>query len=164
MLSAQQVISVVLLGIGATLVMDFWSVILKKLRIPTLDYAMVGRWAGYCLKGKFAHRPIAASAPLAGEKPLGWAIHYATGIAFAFLPVGMGGADWLDAPTLLPAVAAGVGTVVFPWFMMQPAMGAGIMASRMPNPAKSRILSLAAHAVYGLGLYLAALLRKALWL
>jgi hypothetical protein len=39
---------------------------------------------------------------------------------------------------------------------MQPAMGAGIAASRTPRPAAARIHSLVMHAVFGLGLFLAA--------
>lgn len=55
-------------------------------------------------------------------------------------------------------LALGVATVAAPWLLMQPAMGAGIAASRTPSPAKNRVRSLVNHAVFGLGLYLAALL------
>lgn len=41
---------------------------------------------------------------------------------------------------------------------MQPAMGAGIAAANTPTPWKNRLRSLANHAVFGLGLYLAAAL------
>lgn len=40
---------------------------------------------------------------------------------------------------------------------MQPGMGAGIAASRTPNPRAARLQSLVTHAVFGLGLYLAGL-------
>jgi hypothetical protein len=40
---------------------------------------------------------------------------------------------------------------------MHPGMGAGIAASRTPKPAVARINSLLTHAIFGLGLYLAAL-------
>ncbi len=39
---------------------------------------------------------------------------------------------------------------------MQPAMGAGIAASRMPNPRAARLRNIATHTVYGFGLYCAA--------
>lgn len=42
MLSSNELIKLVLIGVGATAVMDAWSVIQKALGIPTLDYAMVG--------------------------------------------------------------------------------------------------------------------------
>lgn len=157
MLSFQVIIHIVLVGIGATVVMDVWSLILKKLNIPTLDYAMVGRWIGHLTQGTYHHEHIAKSTSVAGEKPLGWAVHYLTGVVFSLLLVSVTGSVWLDKPTLLPALAVGIGTIVFPWFVMQPAMGAGIMASRTPNPTKSRILSILAHTAFGVGLYLTAI-------
>jgi hypothetical protein len=56
----------------------------------------------------------------------------------------------------LPAVALGVGTVVFPLFVMQPAMGLGVAASRTPAPLKNCLRSVVNHAVFGLGLFLSA--------
>ncbi len=47
----------------------------------------------------------------------------------------------------------GIGSVAAPFFVMQPAMGAGIAASRTPRPAIARLHSLVTHAVFGLGLY-----------
>ena len=38
------------------------------------------------------------------------------------------------APTFLPALLVGIGTVAAPFFILQPGMGAGIAASRTPNP------------------------------
>lgn len=40
---------------------------------------------------------------------------------------------------------------------MQPGMGAGFAGSRTPDPAATRLRNLGTHAVYGVGLYLAAL-------
>jgi hypothetical protein len=48
-------------------------------------------------------------------------------------------------------------TIVAPWFVMQPAMGLGIAAARSTNPAATRLRNLGTHAVYGLGLFTAAL-------
>jgi hypothetical protein len=47
-----------------------------------------------------------------------------------------------------------------PFFVMQPAMGAGIAASRTPTPWRNRLRSLATHAVFGCGLYLSAAALK----
>lgn len=154
------IVRTVLVGAGATAVMDVWSVMLRVLGIPTLDYALVGRWAGHMRQGIFAHPSIAKAKSIAGERPLGWAIHYAVGIAFAIVLVAVQGTAWLHAPTWMPALITGIATVVFPWCVMQPAMGAGLAASRTPTPLKSCLLSLAAHAVFGCGLYWAAELVK----
>lgn len=149
---------VALVGIGATAVMDAWTLTLKRLGTATLDYALLGRWAGHMLRGRFMHASIGQAPAIAGERPLGWAIHYAVGIAFAGLLVAVAGWPWLHAPSLPPAVTVGLATVAVPLFVMQPAMGAGLMASRTPTPLRNCLRSLAAHTVFGLGLYLSATL------
>ena len=60
-----------------------------------------------------------------------------------------------------PAAQLGLGTVVAPFLVMQPAMGAGVAASRTPNPAAARLQSLVTHAVFGLGLYAGGWLTRA---
>ena len=52
-----------------------------------------------------------------------------------------------------PALLVGIGTVVAPFLLMQPGMGAGVAASRTPRPAAARVQSLVTHAIFGLGLY-----------
>ena len=63
---------------------------------------------------------------------------------------------WLEQPTLLPALVFGALTVVAPWFVMQPAMGAGVLALKTPTPLKNGLRNLANHTVFGVGLYVAA--------
>jgi len=67
------------------------------------------------------------------------------------------GEDWARHPTLLPCLALGLATVLFPFLVMQPALGLGVAASRAPKPAQARLRSVATHVVFGIGLYLAAL-------
>ncbi|MDR6671646.1 DUF2938 domain-containing protein [Xanthomonas sp. 1678] len=151
-------VRVMLVGIGATAVMDAWLLALRRVGMPTLDYALVGRWAGHLRRGMFAHARIGEAAPIPGERALGWAIHYAVGIAFAALMVAVQGLAWLREPALLPAVAMGMATVVVPLLVMQPAMGAGFAASKTPTPLRNCLRSLATHAVFGAGLFLSAAL------
>jgi len=47
-------------------------------------------------------------------------------------------------------------TVVAPFFILQPALGAGIMAANKPNPDAARLKSLMSHFSFGLGLYVVA--------
>jgi hypothetical protein len=91
-----------------------------------------------------------------GERPLGWLAHYVIGIAFAAGLIAVWGSDWLGRPTIGPALAVGLGTIVAPWLVMQPAMGAGIAGSRTPDPTATRLRNLGTHAVYGIGVFLAA--------
>jgi hypothetical protein len=144
------------IGIGATAIMDLWLVLLKRIGVPTLNFAFIGRWVGHLLRGQWAHRSIATAAPIANELAWGWLTHYAVGVAFATVLVGIEGADWVHRPTLLPALTVGVCTVAAPLLVMQPAMGSGFAASRTPTPLKNCLRSLANHSVFGLGLYLCA--------
>ena len=78
------------------------------------------------------------------------------GIAYAALLVVIQGASWLSEPRFLPALAVGVVTVAAPWFVMQPAMGSGFLATKTPTPLTNCLRNLAYHAAFGTGLYLAA--------
>lgn len=146
----------VVVGIGATAVMDLWLLLLKRSGVPTMDFALLGRWVGHLFHGQIAHDAIRRARPIAGELGLGWLTHYAVGIVFAALLVLLLGGAWLDRPSVLPAVAWGLATAAAPLFVLQPAMGAGIASSRTPAPLMNSLRSLTNHAVFGLGLYLSA--------
>ncbi|KVN41533.1 hypothetical protein WJ63_24155 [Burkholderia pyrrocinia] len=155
--TADALFRLLLVGAGGTLVMDLWALFRRRvLGIPSLDYALVGRWLGHMPAGRFRHASIVAAAPVPYERVAGWLAHYAIGIAFAALPVAIAGTGWLRTPTLLPALAAGLVSVAAPFFVMQPAFGFGIAAARTPQPGVARRRSVVTHLTYGLGLYLAA--------
>ncbi|MGX5732317.1 DUF2938 domain-containing protein [Pseudoxanthomonas beigongshangi] len=148
------VIDATVLGLGATALMDIWVWLRRRwLGVPGLNYAWIGRWVAYLPRGRFHHSPIAATPPVRGEQAIGIVVHLLTGIAFAGILVVVWGPTWLDRPTLAPALIVGIGSVVAPFLLMQPGMGAGIAARRMPEPAKARLHSLVTHAVLGVGLY-----------
>ncbi|MCA0339078.1 MAG: DUF2938 domain-containing protein, partial [Proteobacteria bacterium] len=44
------------------------------------------------------------------------------------------------------------------WFLLQPGLGIGVAASKLPNANMVRFLNLVAHTVFALGLYGTALL------
>lgn len=157
------VAQVVLLGAGATVVMDAWMLLMKALGVPTLNIALVGRWVGHACQGRFAHSSIGQAMPVRGEVALGWIAHYVTGVVFAILLVWMEGVAWLQAPTFLPALVLGVVTVAVPLLVIQPAMGAGFASSKTPTPGKNCLRSLMSHGVFGVGLYLAALAITWAW-
>ena len=154
--SLSAIAHIVLVGIGATAVMDLWLLLLSYLGVPTTGFAMVGRWVGHFARGEFAHAAISKAAPVPFELGLGWLSHYLIGIAYAVLLVALQGAAWLEQPTVLPALAFGTFTVAVPWFVMQPAMGAGFLALKTPTPLQNCLRNLANHAVFGAGLYVAA--------
>ena len=74
------------MGVAAAALMDAWSLVLRRgFGIPTLDYAMLGRWIGNVPRGRFVHERMSAAEPVPGERPLGWLAHYAIGVGFAML-------------------------------------------------------------------------------
>ena len=48
-------LSAVAIGAGATVVMDMWLLLLKRLNVPGLNFALLGRWVGHMLRGRLAH-------------------------------------------------------------------------------------------------------------
>lgn len=156
----QDIIRIACIGIGATLIMDAWLVLLRRLGVPTLNFAFIGRWVGHLPRGRFFHDAIAKAQPVPGEAALGWITHYAIGIAFAALLVILAGSQWPENPTPLPAVLVGLGTVAAPLLVMQPAMGAGVLARMTATPLRNCLRSLVNHGVFGFGLFLAAALYQ----
>lgn len=156
-------IPVIVIGIGATALTDLWALARRALLgVAPPDFGLVGRWLAHMPRGRFRHHAIAAAPRIAGERILGWVAHYLIGIAFTMLLPLLFGAAWLSDPTPGPALAVGLGTVAAPFLLMQPGMGAGIAASRSPRPAAARLHSLVTHAVFGLGLYAAAIATRAI--
>jgi hypothetical protein len=134
--------------------------------MPTLAMALLGRWIGHLLQGRLTRGTIAGAAPVSGERGIGWVAHYAIGIVFAATFValfgGFNGDAWLQQPALIPALLFGIATVVAPLFILQPAMGAGIASSRTRTPLRNVARSVVNHAVFGGGLFLAAIFLQLL--
>lgn len=151
----------VLIGIGATVLLDLWAIVLHRFFGQARpNWAPVGRWFWHLRNGKVFHDDIGKAEPYANELALGWAGHYAVGIVYGFLPVLLAGSQWLAAPTFLPALVVGIGTVAGGWFLLQPGLGLGWAASKLPNPGKVRALNLIGHTVFAIGLYGTALLLR----
>jgi len=156
---ALSLISTILIGLGATITTDLWALFLNRaFKIPAPNYCLVGRWLRHMLEGTFKHSNIAFSPQKSAECTVGWIAHYMIGITFAIAFVALAGNNWLQHPTLIPAIIFGVVTVLMPFFIMQPSFGLGFAASKTSNPAQARLRSLMNHTAFGVGLYLFALL------
>lgn len=71
----------VAIGIGATLLMDLWNLLLKRvLGIPSLNYCLLGRWVRHMAGGRVRHASIAAAEPKSHECTVGWVSHYSIGV------------------------------------------------------------------------------------
>lgn len=147
------------LGIGATIVMDLWALFLKRVfNVQPLNWAMVGRWVGNMPSGRFYYQSIIQAPIVKHEKAIGWLIHYLAGVALAMLLLLVVGKGWLLVPTVQEALGFGIATVLLPFLIMQPCLGFGFFARKTPNPMNARMLSLLAHAMFGLGLFISAFL------
>lgn len=145
------------IGLGGAAMMDVWALLSRRaFGVHGLDYGLLGRWIGHIAQGRFFHERIADAKPVRGERAMGWGAHYAIGIGFACVLLMIWGLSWARSPTIGPALLIGWATVLAPWLVMQPGMGAGIAASKTPDPGAARLRTLVTHTVYGLGLYAAA--------
>jgi len=145
--------SIMVSGLIATALLDGWALLLRySAGIQPTNWAMVGRWVGHMREGQFRHQSIGSTAAVRHELALGWGTHYVIGVIYAALWIGL--CQLLNLP-LSPAggILFGLLTVAAPWLILQPGLGLGPFAINAPRPGQTRLLNLAAHSVFGLGLY-----------
>jgi len=160
---AFSLISAILIGLGATLTFDLWGLLLKHaFKLTPSNLCLVGRWLRYMPAGIFTHANIGSTPQKRAECTAGWIAHYMIGITFASVFVALVGNNWLQHPTLIPAIVFGVVTVLAPFCILQPAFGLGFAAAKTSNPVQARVRSLMNHTTFGVGLYLFALLANGL--
>ena len=149
----------VLMGLGGTLAMDIWAWVLNRgFGQPLPNWAMPGRWLGHIGRGRVFHDDIGAAAPVAGELPLGWALHYGVGVLYGVIWALLAGAEWLAEPSFVPVWIFSLITIAAGWFLLQPGMGLGWAAAKTPSPWKVRGMGLLAHTVFGAGMWGVAVL------
>ena len=62
----------VLMGLGATVLMDFWVLLLYRLaRVVLPNWALVGRWVMCLPRGRVFHNAISAAQPQPRELQIG---------------------------------------------------------------------------------------------
>jgi Protein of unknown function (DUF2938) len=150
-----------LIGVIATVFLDLWAAIAKHIfGLPTANWAMVGRWFGHMPRGILRHYPISDAPPIRNELALGWIGHYVIGVLYALAYLYLVQALLSREPSFASAFVFGLATLFAPWLIMQPAMGAGVFASRTPHPVVTRLTNLTMHAVFGASLYLGWVLTR----
>jgi hypothetical protein len=87
------------------------------------------------------------------ERLIGWLTHYATGAVYGLVYVYLVTGYASSEPSLGSALLFGLITVTAPWLLMQPAMGAGVFATRTQRPGLIRLVNLSMHTVFGASLY-----------
>ncbi len=149
----------IIIGIGATLTFDLWGLFLKHaFKIAPSNFCLVGRWVLYMPEGVFKHSNISSAPQKSAECIIGWITHYMIGITFAVTFVAIVDNKWLQHPSLIPALLFGLITVSAPFFIMQPAFGLGVAASKTTKSMQVRFRSVMNHAAFGFGIYFFGLL------
>ena len=105
-----------LIGVGATALLDLWSLFLNRaFKVPLSNFCLVGRWFSHMTEGRFRHASIATASQMPSECAVGWIAHYVIGALYGLAFVALASGGWLSQPTLLPALIFGVLTVLLPF-------------------------------------------------
>ena len=76
----------VILGLGASLIMDGWAVARWRLTgAPMLDYGWLARWLASVPAGRVSVSPGQGAPLTALERWIGWTLHYGIGVFYAAL-------------------------------------------------------------------------------
>lgn len=143
--------------------MDLWALLLKRrFGIPSLDYALVGRWFLGMFDGRWFHATIVTAPPRRGENNrLDIALRRRHRVCL--YPDRFGGHQVVYGAGAAHRTVERLAELAAPFLVMQPALGFGVAAAKTAYPRKARLLSLLTHTVYGLGLLIAARLLAALY-
>ncbi len=139
-----------IVGILACAILDLWQrVLLLTFKVPPSNWAMVGRWVIILSRSRvWLQNDLAQRDPLRNELLVGWSFHYLVAIAYAifyFILFKQG----VVGLTLFDGLIFGLISVIVPWFFFMPALGAGILGIKTPNPSFVCALALIAHAIFG---------------
>jgi hypothetical protein len=141
-------------GVAATATMDVCAKALRRLGvIAGAKGKWVGRWYLGIARGQFAHSNIADAPALPGEERAAMIGHYLIGTVLAVLyfvgAICMG----VSPDGLLVAIGYGLATSIFPWFLLFPAFGYGLLGLKGPTELRLLTSSFLNHLAYGFGLW-----------
>ena len=156
-------IEIVIVGVFATTVMDLYQQLIRMIsKLARPNWALVGRWLALMPRGRFLHDTIADAPAVNGEDGIGWLFHYFVGIVFAGVYLMIVHGPMASEPSLVSGLVFGLVALVFPWLVMQPALGFGVCALKMPNGGTVRTQNLTSHLVFGAALYFGAVVTQGL--
>lgn len=141
------------IGLFATLIMDLFNVLGKKMKFHGGgSYVVIGRWFGGFYRGRFTHKNILTETPFPYEKYVGLFCHYCIGVLLAWIYLMSVDLMGVQAHQLGWSVTYGTITNILPWFIMFPACGFGMLALKGPAPVSMLRSSFCNHLGYGIAL------------
>ncbi len=143
-------------GVVATAAGDVIAALMSMTGLSKSKWGLVGRWIAGIPKGQFINTALNKTPAVKGEELLGWGFHYFTGIVYGVLYIAYCESTG-TTPDFINALCFGVVTVIAPYFILKPGMGAGVLARKTANPIKSCLLSLIVHTAFGVGLWVGIL-------
>lgn len=152
-----------IVGVIATVALDLWQQVYRlAFGTPITDWGMIGRWVGHFRDGTFVQPDIGKAAPVPGETALGWVVHYIVGIGYGVVYLALMWFVLRIPPAPVPALVFAALSVSVTWFMMQPVLGAGVMASRVPHRGAAMLHDFTSHLALGVGLAVGEPVARAL--
>ena len=150
------IIEMILMGIFATFIMDFFTgfLVKRKLIHSFIEPEAVGRWFLSLFRGKFIHKDIHKTPALNNEKLWSFLSHYLIGIVLAGIYLFLELKEPIIRDQIWIPLIFGITTVLFPWFWLFPSIGLGFMALKSPNKSHIIRTSLVNHTNFGLGLFI----------
>ena len=144
----------ILMGIVATLFMDFFALHLAELKITRqlIRPEAVGRWILYMFRGKFIHEDINKAPAMKLEKTMTFLSHYVIGIVLAGVYLFLE----LKVPVIRHlwwmSLMFGIATVLLPWLWLYPGLGLGFLVSKAHRKSPYITTSLINHTNFGIGM------------
>src|SRR5262249_42110126 len=138
-------------GLMATVTMDALSGAAYGMRLTApLPPNLVGRWFAWVARARPFHADIARAASFNHETAIALPVHYVIGITLALIYLTLTASLGVASERIVPALAFGLATNVFPWLLMFPAMGYGFFGTQGPEGTRLLVSSLINHAFYGI--------------
>ncbi|MBT3371106.1 MAG: DUF2938 family protein [Rhodospirillaceae bacterium] len=150
-------LEILVVGVVANIVTDIYEFLLERGLGKNRDWHYVGRWVAYLGRGVFRHDDIQDTPAVRRELILGWAFHYLVAIVFAEIYLQVLSAILEQPASLWNGLGFGVVTVLAPWLILIPGLGGGFFGAKTGRTGFVLLASLSVHAVFGIGLYLGAL-------
>lgn len=150
-----RIAEIAFVGVLATAVADLWQrALVAGVGLPATDWSKIGRWVAWLPRGVLVHRSITATPRVRGEAAIGWVFHYVVGLVYAALFWVVLRHPATPSSNFIAALVFASVTLAAPWFVLQPALGLGMLARRAPNPTGVRFTTITTHLAFGLGLTL----------